>query len=296
MALSLGRGRPWLFHLISHIRNTPMDYSYFTKEASELTTRNKVNVKLLGDSGEVFYEIAKEMVETIKANNTEGKRTVFIVPVGPVGQYPIFNRLVVEDEVSLSSCYFINMDEYLDDEKQYLPLDHKLSFRGFMEDNVYSQIPAHLSVPVGQRIFPDPNDPTKVQNLIDTLGGVDIAFGGIGINGHLAFNEPQERLSVEEFSKLETRALEISSETRVANAIGNLNGAIDAMPRYAVTLGMRQILGARKIRLGVFRAWHQAVLRQTLFGKLETHFPATLLQNHPDVMIYSNNVASQRPF
>lgn len=273
-----------------------MDHSYFQKEPADLTTDNKVNVMVLGDSGEVFYEIAKEMVDTIKAHNKIGKSTVFIIPVGPVGQYPIFNRLVAEGQVSLASCHFINMDEYLSDEKQYLPLDHKLSFRGFMERNVYSKIPAHLTVPIGQRIFPDPNDPKLVQKLIDKLGGVDIAFGGIGINGHLAFNEPQDHLSVEEFAQLETRVLEISAETRVANAIGDLNGAIDAMPRYAVTLGMRQILGARKIRLGVFRPWHQAVLRQTLFGKEETHFPATLLQSHPDVMIYSNNVASQRPF
>lgn len=296
MALSSGRGRAWLFHIISHIRETNMDYSYFHKEPSELTTGNKVNVKLLGDSGEVFYEIAKEMVETIKTRNKAGKTTVFICPVGPVGQYPIFTRLVAEEQVSLASCYFINMDEYLDDEKQYLPLDHKLSFRGFMEQSVYNQIPPHLTVPVDQRIFPDPNDPSKVQKLIEELGGVDIAFGGIGINGHLAFNEPQDHLSLAEFEKLETRVLEISSETRVANAIGNLNGAIDAMPRFAVTLGMRQILGARKIRLGVFRPWHQAVLRQTLFGKLETHFPASLLQDHSDAVIYSNNVASQRPF
>ncbi|MBI9096802.1 MAG: glucosamine-6-phosphate isomerase [Sphaerochaeta sp.] len=273
-----------------------MDYSYFHKEAAELTTKNKVNIKVLGDSGEVFYEIAKEMVDAIKADTLQGKPTVFIIPVGPVGQYPIFTRLVTEEQVSLASCYFINMDEYLSDEKHYLPLDHMLSFRGFMEHNVYSKIPAHLTVPVGQRIFPDPNDPAKVQLLIDELGGVDIAFGGIGINGHLAFNEPQEQLSVEEFAQLETRVLEISPETRVANAIGDLNGALDAMPLFAVTLGMRQILGARKIRLGVFRPWHQAVLRQTLFGKVETHFPATLLQNHPDAMIYSNNVASQRPF
>ena len=273
-----------------------MDYRYFKKESSELTTNNKVDVKLLGDSGEVFYEIAKEMVDAIKENNAQEKKTIFIIPVGPVGQYPIFTRLVTEEQVSLASCYFINMDEYLDDKKQYLPLDHKLSFRGFMERNVYSQIPAHLTVPVEQRIFPDPNDPNMVQKLIDKLGGVDIAFGGIGINGHLAFNEPQDPLSAEDFAQLETRVLEISPETRVANAIGDLNGAIDAMPRYAVTLGMSQILGAKKIRLGVFRPWHQAVLRQTLFGKVEAHFPATLLQNHPDAIIYSNNVASQRPF
>lgn len=273
-----------------------MDYSFFHKEPSELTVGNKVNVKLLGDSGEVFYEIAKEMVETIKEHNKKGETTVFIVPVGPVGQYPIFTRLVMEQQVSLASCYFINMDEYLTEEKQYLPLGHKLSFRSFMEENVYSQIPAHLTVPLEQRIFPDPNDPSKVQTLIEELGGVDITFGGIGINGHLAFNEPQEHLSLEEFRRLETRVLAISAETRVANAIGNLNGAIDAMPKFAVTLGMRQILGARKVRLGVFRPWHQAVLRQTLFGAMETHFPASLLQGHPDAIIYSNNVASQRPF
>ena len=273
-----------------------MDYSYFHKESSELTKGNNVSVKLLGDSGEVFYEIAKEMVETIKGNNKAGKTTVFIIPVGPVGQYPIFTRLVTEEQVSLASCHFINMDEYLDDNKEYLPLDHKLSFRGFMDRNVYSKIPSHLTVPVQQRIFPDPNNPAKVQKLIEELGGVDMTFGGIGINGHLAFNEPQEQLSLEEFAQLETRVLEISAETRVANAIGDLNGAIDAMPRFAVTLGMRQILGAKKIRLGVFRPWHQSVLRQTLFGEVSTHFPATMLQSHPDAMIYSNNVASQRPF
>jgi glucosamine-6-phosphate deaminase len=273
-----------------------MATNYFNKESSELTDGNKVKVKLLGDSGEVFYEMAREMTETIKEHNQKGIPTVFICPVGPVGQYSIFTRLVIEQQISLASCYFFNMDEYLDDKKQYLPLEHKLSFRGFMEREVYAKIPEHLAIPASQRFFPDPQDPGKLQRVIEKLGGVDIAFGGIGINGHLAFNEPEEGVSLEEFSRRETRVLEISRETRVANCIGDLNGALDAMPKYAITIGMRQILEARKIRLGVFRPWHQAVLRQTLFGEREVHFPSTLLQTHPDAMIYSNNIAAQRPF
>ena len=114
--------------------------------------------------------------------------------------------------------------------------------------------------------------------MIDELGGVDIAFGGIGINGHLAFNEAQDELTADEFAALHTRVLTISRETRTSNAIGDLNGAIDAMPRKAVTIGMAEILGAKKIRLGVFRDWHRSVVRQAAYGEVSAHFPATLIR------------------
>ena len=128
------------------------------------------------------------------------------------------------------------------------------------------------------------------------MGGVDICFGGIGINGHLAFNEAQDDLTAEEFAQLHTRVLNISRETRVANAIGDLNGAIDAMPKKCVTIGINEILGARKIRLGVFRDWHRSVVRQAAYGEVSAHFPATLVQNHPDAMIYVNANAAKQPF
>lgn len=271
-----------------------MDNKYFGYSAEQLS-EGRIPVKCLGDSGEVFTELALEMVGAIEENNRKGEKTVFIVPVGPVGQYPIFVRLVKERQLSLKNVWFINMDEYLDDEKHYLPKEHMLSFRGFMDRTVYSQLPEHLNIPEEQRIFPDPEDPGRILKLIDKLGKVDIAFGGIGINGHLAFNEAEE-VSAEEFATRTTRVLEISRETRVANAIGDLNGAIDAMPKYAVTIGMKEILSARKVRLGVFRPWHKAVLRQALFGEVSGHFPVTLLQRHPDAMILSNNVASGRAF
>ena len=253
--------------------------NYYQIPASELGNGAKVPLCKLGDSGEVFYELALTMVSEIEKNNAAGRRTVFICPVGPVGQYPIFVRLVNERRLSLKNCWFINMDEYLTDGKEWIDESSPLSFRGFMKRNVYTKI-----------------DPEHIQNLIAELGGVDIAFGGIGINGHLAFNEAQDELTPDEFAALHTRVLPISRETRVANAIGDRGGAIDAMPRYCVTIGMAEILSAKKVRLGVFRDWHRAVVRQTAYGEVSAHFPATLLQRHPDAMIYVNANAAQQPF
>ena len=165
-----------------------------------------------------------------------------------------------------------------------------------MERAVYSQVNPDLLMPQKQRVFPDPAAPENIQRLIEQLGGVDIAFGGIGINGHLAFNEPQDALTPQQFAALHTRVLDISRETRTANSIGDLNGAIDAMPKKCITIGMAEILGAKKVRLGVFRDWHRAVVRQAAYGEVSAHFPATLLQNHPDAMIITNANAAQQPF
>ena len=168
-----------------------MDKKYYSYSAEELK-KGRIPVKCLGDSGEVFSEIAHIMVDTIEEHNRRGEKTVFICPVGPVGQYPIFVRLVKERNVSLKNCWFFNMDEYLTDDKEYIDMASPLSFRGFMEREVYSQIPEELNVPPCQRFFPDPKDPGLVGRKIQELGGVDICFGGIGINGHLAFNEADE--------------------------------------------------------------------------------------------------------
>ena len=86
----------------------------------------------LEDNAAVFKQMAEQMAEEIKAHNAEGGHTVFICPVGPVGQYPYFVDLVNEQNISLKNVWFINMDEYLDDEKRWVPEDHPLSFRGFM--------------------------------------------------------------------------------------------------------------------------------------------------------------------
>ncbi len=272
-----------------------MAHSYYQITAQDLGKEAKIPLKVLGNSGEVFYELALEMIREIKKNNDLGKTTVMICPVGPVGQYPIFTRLVNEERLSLNSCIFINMDEYLTDEGEYIDEDSRLSFRGFMKKQVYGRIDAELLMPEDRRVFPDPHRPEAIKELIDSLGGVDLAVGGIGINGHLAFNEADPSLSAEEFAKLHTRVLDITPETRTANAIGDLGGALEDMPKKCITIGIAEILGVRKVRLGVFRDWHRAVVRRAAYGEISAGFPVTLLQNHPDAVIYVNDNAAKLP-
>lgn len=259
-------------------------HEYYTYTKEELLNKGaKLPVIVMEDNATVFQSMAEEMAEEIKKNNAEGKKTVFICPVGPVGQYPYFVEMVNQEKISLKNVWFINMDEYLDDDKKWVPETHPLSFRGFMNRTVYSKIAPELVMPEKQRVFPDPENVEYIPQLIEKLGGVDICFGGIGINGHVAFNEADASLSNEEFLAQKTRVLDITKETRTANAIGDFNGALEDMPKYCVTIGIYEIAHARKIRLGCFRNWHRAVVRRTAYGEATSDFPVSLLTNHQDI-------------
>lgn len=258
-------------------------HNYYQYGAEQLLSAPKIPLEVLEDDAAVFQAMANEMAEIILAK--ADAPCVLICPVGPVGHYPYFVERVNREGISLRHCWFINMDEYLDENLDWVPKTHPLSFRGFMEREVYGRIRPECNVPEEQRIFPDPHHPEAVPELISRLGGVDAAFGGIGINGHLAFNEAQPDLPPEEFLKLKTRVLEISPETRAANAIGDLCGALEDMPTRCVTVGFAEIFGAKRISLGVFRPWHRAVVRRAAYGAYSAAFPVSLLQGREDTVI-----------
>lgn len=260
-----------------------MQYYAYSKE--ELLNAPKIPIEVMESNAIVFQSMAREMADLIVENNQKNKPSVFICPVGPIGQYSYFINLVCERRIDLKNTWFFNMDEYLTEEDEWIDENHKLSFRGFMNREVYRKLPGDLAMPVSQRVFPDPKYPEKIFRKITELGGVDICFGGIGINGHIAFNEPKN-ISPMEFAELPTRVLDISRETITANAIGDLHGAIEAMPRRCVTIGFKEIVSARRIRLGVFRDWHKAVIRRAAHGNVSAKFPVSILQAHPDVKIY----------
>ena len=262
-----------------------MHHEYYYYDREQLLASPKIPMEVMADKPTVFQAIAQEMADEIQARNEAGKTTVFICPVGPVGQYPYFVEMVNRRRIDLKNCWFINMDEYLDEEKQWIPMEHPLSFRGFMERTVYSKIDPALNVPESHRVFPDPNNLEYIPNLIEELGGVDVCFGGIGINGHLAFNEADPSLTCDEFKQLKTRVLPITPETRAANAIGDFGGRLEDMPVYCVTIGFYEIFHARKIRLGIFRDWHRAVARRAGYGEMTADFPVSMLADHPDAKI-----------
>lgn len=272
-----------------------MRHEYYSYNKEQLLSAPKIPMEVLEDKPAVFQLIAREMADEIKAHNDAGRPTVFICPVGPIGQYPYFVEIVNRERISLKNCWFINMDEYLGEDMQWIPMDHPLSFRGFMQRTVYSQIDPELNVPEDHRVFPDPNNVTYIPQLIEHLGGVDVCFGGIGINGHLAFNEADPTLTCEEFKELRTRVLPITKETRTANAIGDFGGALEDMPTHCVTIGFHEIYNARKIRLGIFRDWHRAVARRAAYGEMTADFPVSILADHPDALIRMTEFVANLP-
>ena len=263
----------------------------------ELVQRSRISLEVLETEDDVYHDMARVMFDEINTNNAKGKSTVFICPVGPVGQYKRFVRMVHLYKLSLKNVYIFNMDEYLDDNKQMIAPEHPLSFKGFMEREVYSKIDGELNVPVENRFFPEPGKESLIWEKICELGGVDISFGGIGVNGHIAFNEPPEaddNITDEAFRNLPTRILEISRETRTINAAMAIGGYIDAMPKWCITIGMKEILSAKKIRFYLFRDWQRGIVRQILHGPVTAKVPASFFQQHPDAKLtLVSNVVKQ---
>lgn len=266
--------------------------------AKQLGKGSSIKLEVVNTDQDIYYHMALHMIKTIKQNNEKSKNTVFIVPVGPVGQYEKFAYLCNQEKISLQNVYFINMDEYLDDNDQLLPKDHPLSFRGFMDKMCYELIDNDIIMPVENRIFPKPGLENEIQRMINQLGGVDVAYGGIGINGHIAFNEPPEPnddISNEDFKNLPTRILELSRETRTINAVTAANGYIDYIPRRCITVGMKEILSAKKIRFYMNRMWQRGIVRKLLHGDVTANVPASFFQQHHDAQLTIASYVAEQP-
>ncbi len=247
---------------------------------------------------DMYWKVAIEVLEVVAENNRKGEPTVMIVPYGPVGPYARIAELVNKYRISLKNCVFINMDEYLKEDGTYIDYDHPLSFRGGMDRMFYSLVDDELNVLPENRIFPDPQNPGRVMEIIEQYGKLDMVFGGVGINGHYAFNEPPEpgeNVTPEEFAARPTRALKIARETRTINAFMNTGANIEAIPADCVTVGMKEIMHAKKVRMCMPRDWNAAALRKILHGPITASVPCSLFQNHPDAMIYASRVATACP-
>ena len=235
---------------------------------------------------DVYFDMAMVMLEEIMKNNACGRRTVMIVPVGPTDQYPILARLVNQLRISLKNVWFFNMDEYLLSPTEAISSAHPLSFARRMNESFYSLVDQALIMPPAQRLFPQIGKEQDYDALLESLGGADLCLGGLGINGHIAFNEPAEAgdpMTATAFGMLPTRVLPISRETQTINAYGYQRGDLRGMPTWCITVGMKQILQAKKIYIAINRDWQHGILKHALFDAPSAQLPASLLQNHPSV-------------
>ncbi|MGH7946185.1 MAG: hypothetical protein ACREF9_14410 [Opitutaceae bacterium] len=151
--------------------------------------------------------------------------------------------------------------------------------------------------PVNVR-FPDPREPEAATALIESFGGADVCYGGLGITGHFAFNdppEPDEPVTDDEVRHSRTRRLTINRESATQMAMGGVNGNWDILPRRAVTLGMHELLLSKRIHLTFMRAWHAGVLRRALFGPVTGRCPGSFIQEHKHVDVTVTRLAARVP-
>ena len=247
---------------------------------------NGVSCKVVSEEWDVYFDMALTMLEEILTHNAKGEKTVMIVPVGPTQQYPILAEMVNRLHVSLKNVFFFNMDEYLLSDHEAIGHDHPMSFYGRMKREFYDRVDPELVMPESQRLFPQPGHEAEYDRKLAQLGGADACFGGLGINGHVAFNEAAEAddpITPDAFAALGTRVLRISRETRTINAYGYQRGDLEGMPPWCISIGMKQILSARKIYIALNRPWQNGPFKHALLDAQRPQVPATLLRRNPNV-------------
>lgn len=247
------------------------------------------------DLEDLHRKFANDIFNEIKSNNHEGLRTRLILPVGPTGQYPILVNLIEKEGMNLNNCWFLFMDEYCDDDGFIVPMTHPLSLKKIAKMLFLIPLKDNYGINDSQIYFPDENNISKLQDVIEEIGGIDTCYGGIGIHGHLAFNEPAPRVSI-----TNPRKVKLNSFTITMNAIrAEIGGNLENFPHNAYTIGMRQILKARRIKLycrnGSSYDWANTVLRIALFGEPGDDYPVTYIRNHPNYIITTDRNTLETP-
>ena len=156
----------------------------------EMIREAKGHFKVTETLEELYEFLAEEMVKEFR-KAAEGDRIVsFIMPVGPTQPYRIMAAKINDRNLSLKNVRFFFMDEYCDDNDQLIPETHPLSFRGQIGDLFFNHVRPDLLMPEDQIIFPRPEILGDLPKMIEDAGGIEVCYGGIGIHGHIAFNEP----------------------------------------------------------------------------------------------------------
>lgn len=259
----------------------------------------RTKFRVVHDSVEMGQLMAEELVRTIEANNQQGLPTRAIIPCGPTAWYKPYTSIVNGRNVSLRNFFVFHMDECLDWQGRPLPANHPYNFRTFMEKHFYGGIKPELQVPEAQRFWLLPSTIERVQKAL-AAAPIDITLGGWGQDGHIAYNQarrhPYSAITLEELATSTIRIQENNLDTILALGQRTFGSAYQFVPPMSITLGVRECLSARKVR--VFSdtgAWKQTALRVALFSEPTPEYPMTLLQRHPDAIVTATEETARHP-
>jgi glucosamine-6-phosphate deaminase len=265
----------------------------------EINPDRKVPFRLVKDSEAMGILMAAELVNEIAANNEAGRFTRAIIPCGPACWYKPFTDLVNARNISLKKLQVFHMDECLDWQGLELSRKHPYSFRGFMETHFYGPVKPELSVPEKNRFWLNGHNIAEVKSRI-TEAPIDITYGGWGQDGHIAYNQtrrhPYSHITIDDLKNSTIRIQENSLDTIIALAQRTFGAAYQFVPPMSVTLGIKECLSARKVRLfSDTGSWKQTALRVALFGPVTTEYPITLCQEHPDALLTATISTASHP-
>ena len=217
------------------------------------------------------------------AKPTPEKPFVLGCPTGssPLGLYRELIRLNKEGRVSFRNVVTFNMDEYCG-----IPRDHEQSYHTFMWTNFFNQIdilPENVNILNGNA--PDPEaECRRYEEKILSYGGIDLFMGGIGPDGHIAFNEPGSSLTSR------TRMKTLTKDTIIANSRFFENN-VDLVPKTALTVGVGTVMAAKSVLL-IVNGYNKArALKHGVEGGISQMWTISALQMHPKALIIADEDA-----
>jgi len=218
-----------------------------------------------------------------KANPTADKPFVLGLPTGssPLGTYKYLIELNRQGIVSFRNVITFNMDEYVG-----LPREHSQSYYSFMWDNLFSHIdilPENTHLLDGCAADLEA-ECTNYESMIQQVGGIDLFLGGIGADGHLAFNEPGSSLASR------TRIKSLTTDTIIINS-RFFDNDVNKVPKTALTVGIGTVLDAKEVLIIVNGHNKARALQQAVEGSVNQMWTITALQLHPKGIIVCDEAA-----
>lgn len=218
-----------------------------------------------------------------EANPTPDKPFVLGCPTGssPLGMYRELIKLNKEGKVSFRNVVTFNMDEYCG-----IPRNHEQSYYTFMWTNFFSHIdilPENVNILNGNAESPE-EECKKYEEKIVSYGGIDLFLGGVGPDGHIAFNEPGSSLT----SK--TRMKTLTQDTVIANS-RFFDNDVNLVPKTALTVGVGTIMAAKSVLL-IVNGYNKArALKHGVEGGISQMWTISALQMHPKALIVADEDA-----
>lgn len=234
----------------------------------------------VNDYQEMSTEAARRVMDTINAKD----KPVLGLATGstPEGMYQQLIKQYQEKNISFKNTTTFNLDEYVG-----LSREDPNSYHYYMQDKLFN----HIDIPQEQAYVPsgEGSDLTKDCNnyeaRIQTAGKMDIQVLGIGLNGHIGFNEPGTSFSSR------THVVELDESTRKANA--RFFDSIDDVPTQAITMGIETIMESKQIILLISGEKKKGAAAKLINGELSETFPASVLQQHENVILIADEPALQ---